>query len=88
MLKRIKENFFKNKVFNQIEITIEEEKKFNFDYKKFRLRTEILKQFDYENKQKERLQDKLKRENKNKISLSEKKSAKNSIVNKFIERGL
>ena len=51
------------------------------------MRSEILKQIDKDIKQKEVLQEELKREDENKNNLIEKQAAEDSIVNRFHERG-
>ena len=87
MIKKIKQACLKNKVNSQNEIYKEEDRKINLDDKKLKLRSEILKQIENDVKQKEYLNEELKKTEQNKIDLLQRKEAEDSIVNRFHERG-
>lgn len=90
MIKKIKQVCLKNKVNSQNEFFKEEERKIHLDNKKTKLRTEILKQIDQDIKQKQILEDELKKTEKNneviEVEVMEKEEP-DSIVNKYFERG-
>jgi hypothetical protein len=87
MIKKIKQVCLKNKVNNQNEFIKEEERKIDLDEKKYKLRSEIFKQIEFDIKEKERLENELKTEEINKINLIKKQAAEDSIVNRFYEKG-
>ena len=72
MIKKIKQVCLKNKVNNQNEFIQEEERKIFLDNKKSKLRSEILKQIDDDIKQKEILQEELKKAEEHKMHLLNK----------------
>lgn len=61
MIKKIKEVCLRNKINNQNELAEEDERKKRLDDKKSKLRSEILKQIDEDEKQKSILEEELKK---------------------------
>ncbi len=85
MIKRIKEVCMKNKAINQEEIYEEEERKRKLDDKKTKLRKEILKQIDEDEKQKSVLEEEFKKAEEHQKNLIIRQSL-NESANKFFNK--
>jgi len=85
MIKKIKEVCMKNKIMNQNELVAEDQRKKRLDDKKSKLRSEILKQIDEDEKQKSVLEEEFKKTEDQKKDLLNKRMITENI-NQFYNK--